>query len=107
LDGCLLEERMTGPGGYEALVFLNIRALDEIWQRTYMDNRGLRIFLTGPRAQNGKTVLTGTMPAPGHRVEAVRATFESLDGDHFVERWERGGASGSWTPLFTASYERR
>jgi hypothetical protein len=107
MDGCLLEERITGPAGYEARVFLEIRPLDEIWQRTYMDNRGLRIFVTGPRMQNGKTVLTGTMPGPGHSVGPVRATFEQLDSNHFTERWERGGQGGTWTPLLTATYGRR
>jgi hypothetical protein len=107
MDGCLLEERITGPAGYEAMVFLNIRPLDEIWQRTYMDNRGLRIFVTGPRMQDGKTILTGTMPGPGHGVAPVRATFEELDSNHFTERWERGGQGGTWTPLLTATYGRR
>jgi hypothetical protein len=106
LDGCLLQERLTGPAGYEALVFLNIRPLDEVWQRTYTDNRGLRIFLTGPRMQGGVTVLTGTMPAPGHGVQAVRATFQQLDADHFLERWEQG-RGGAWIPLLTARYGRR
>ena len=107
MDGCLLQERITGPGGYEALVFLNIRPLDEIWQRTYMDNRGLRIFLTGPREQGGRTVLTGSLPTGGHGTDPVRATFEQVDADHFVERWERGDRDGSWTPFLTATYERR
>ncbi len=107
VDGCLLEETLTGAAGYRALVFLNIRPLDEIWQRTYIDNRGLRIFLTGPRMQNGRTVLTGTMPSPGRGSRPVRVTIEQTDADHFVERWEQSESDDTWSPLLTASYQRR
>jgi hypothetical protein len=56
--------------------------------------------------QGGVTVLTGTMPAPGHGVQPVRATFQQLDADHFLERWEQG-RGGAWIPLLTARYGRR
>ena len=106
IDGCLTEEKLTGPRGYEARVFTNIRPLDEIWQRTYVDNRGLRIYLTGPRIHDGKIVLTGTMPKPGGGTRQVRATFEQLGPNRFVQRWERAERQG-WEPLVTATYTRR
>jgi hypothetical protein len=107
LEGCLTEERLTGPGGFEARVFLDIRPLDEIWQRTYVDNRGLRIYLTGPRLQQGRTVLKGTMPGANGKPRAVRLAIEQLDADTFVERWATTQPSGEWRPLVTARYSRR
>lgn len=106
MDGCLTEEKLTGPLGYEARVFTNIRPLDEIWQRTYVDNRGLRIYLTGPRIQDGAIVLTGSMPKLGGGTQQVRATFKQADPTHFVQRWERAERHG-WKPLVTATYTRR
>jgi hypothetical protein len=106
LDGCLYEEKLTGPLGYEARVFTNIRPIDEVWRRTYVDNHGLRVYLTGPRIQNGRIVLTGSMPKLGGGVQQVRATFEQTDANRFVQRWERA-SGGGWEALVTATYTRR
>ena len=106
LDGCLIEEKLTGPLGYEARVFTNIRPIDEIWRRTYVDNRGLRVYLTGPRIQDGKIVLSGTMPRLGGGPQQVRATFEQSGPNRFVQRWERAERSG-WKALVTARYTRQ
>jgi hypothetical protein len=106
LDGCLVEEKLTGPKGYEARVFTNIRPIDEVWRRTYEDNRGLRVYVTGPRLQNGKIILTGTMPGPGGRSVNARVTFERT-ADGFFQRWERENPAGQWGELVSAKYERR
>jgi hypothetical protein len=106
LDGCLIEEKLTGPKGYEARVFTNLRAIDEIWRRTYQDNRGLRVYVTGPRIQDGKIILTGTMPGPGGRSVGARVTFQQTAGG-FTQRWERENPAGRWEELVTASYERQ
>ena len=106
LDGCLIEEKLTGPQGYEARVFTNIRPIDEIWRRTYVDNQGLRVYLTGPRIHDGKIVLSGTMPKLGGGTRQVRATFEQVGPNRFVQRWTREDRHG-WTTLVTARYTRR
>jgi hypothetical protein len=106
LDGCLISERLSGPSDYQAMVFTNIRPIDEVWRRTYIDNRGLRIYLTGPRRQSGEITLSGTMPGPDRAPRAVRATFAAVGRDRFVERWEVGGPD-DWAPLLTATYRRR
>lgn len=107
LNGCLYEERLTGFQGYEARVFTNIRPIDEVWRRTYVDNRGLRIFLTGPRIRDGKITLTGTMPTTGGKTDEVRVTFEPVDAGHFIERWERAATHGGWESLITATYTKQ
>ena len=107
LDGCLYEEKLTGFQGYEARVFTNLRPIDEIWRRTYVDNRGLRIYVTGPRIQDGKITLSGSMPKAGGGTQDVRATFAAVDATHFTERWERATADGGWEPLVTATYSKR
>jgi hypothetical protein len=106
LDGCLYEEKLRGPDGYEARVFTNIRPIDEIWRRTYVDSRGLRVYLTGPRIKDGRIVLTGSMPKAGGGTQQVRAIIHQVRADRFVERWQvRSGSE--WKPLATATYTRR
>jgi hypothetical protein len=106
LSGCLYEEKLTGFQGYEARVFTNIRPIDEIWRRTYVDNRGLRVFLSGPRIQEGTITLTGTMPRNGGKTDQVRVTFEPTDATHFTERWERAKSNGGWEELVAARYSK-
>ena len=72
-----------------------------------MDNRGLRIYLTGPRIQDGKIVLTGLMPRLGGGTQQIRATFQQTGSSGFEERWERAKGNGGWERLVTASYAKR
>ena len=106
LDGCLYEESLKGAAGYEARIFSNIRPIDEVWRRTYVDNRGIRIYVTGPRLENGTIMLSGTMPRPGGGTQRVRAIFRPVGPNRFTERWERATRTG-WEPILTATYVRR
>jgi hypothetical protein len=107
LSDCLTEERLTGRAGYEARVFSTMRRLTGEWQRTFMDNRGIRVFLSGvPSA--GSLVLTGTMPLAGGTVADVRSVWEPVDGDRFTQRYETSTDGGAtWDLLLEASYQRR
>jgi hypothetical protein len=107
LSGCLVEERLTGEHGYEARVFSSARRRSGQWYRTFVDNRGLRVFLTG-REEAGRLVLTGTLPAGGSAAADVRAGWDQLSGGRFRERWEisrDGGAT--WHRLLDATYRPR
>jgi hypothetical protein len=108
-SGCLVEERLTGPAGYEARVFSGARTLDRLWQRTYVDNRGLRVFVQGRPDPTGAMVLTGTVPqAPGGGALDVRLRIEPVDASRHVQRWETSEDGGaSWSPLVEATYTRR
>ena len=82
LSGCLVDERLTGGHGYEARVFSSARRRSGQWFHTFVDNRGLRVFLTG-QEQGGTLVLDGKLPAGGALAADVRVT------------WSRSPAGGS------------
>ncbi len=106
LSMCLIEERLKGEDGYEARVFTSARRITGIWYRTFVDNRGTRVFLSGSEV-GGHVVLTGTMPIRGRKTD-VRATWLPKTGGGFDEVYEKsidGGAT--WKPLFTARYGPR
>jgi hypothetical protein len=107
LSACLLEERITGDDGYEARVFSSARRRTGQWYRTFIDNRGVRVFLTG-REEAGKVVLRGKVPAGGATSADVRVTWEQLNGGRFRQRWELtrdGGAT--WQGILDATYRPR
>ena len=64
LNGCLVEEHFTGPQQYEGLSFNTFDVFTQKWVRTYLDNEGRRLFLTGG-LENGAMVLTGTRERRG------------------------------------------
>lgn len=107
LSACLLEERVTGSDGYEARIFSSARRRTGQWYRTFVDNRGLRVFLTGQQ-EAGKLVLRGKIPAGGPAAADVRVTWEQLSGGKFRQRWEltRDGGT-SWQGILDATYRPR
>ena len=109
LVGCLVEETVDGPGGYRGWSFnswnnaLNYRR----WYRTYADNRGDRVFLSGA-LDGGAMVMTGTRSLADGTRQDVRVTFAPDGADRVLERWELttdGGAT--WEPLETVTRVRR
>jgi hypothetical protein len=107
LSGCLVEERLTGRHGYEARVFSNARRRTGQWFRTFADNRGLRVFLTG-HEEGGNMVLEGTIPTGGAFATDVRVTWQRLAGGRFRQRWEVTGDGGvTWQRLLDATYRPR
>ncbi len=107
LSKCLLEERITGSNGYEARVFSSARRRSGQWYRTLVDNRGLRVFLTGQQ-EAGNLVLRGRIPGGGGASTEVRVTWEPVGGGRFRQRWEQTGDGGAtWRGLLDATYRPR
>ena len=107
LSGCLLEETVTGDDGYEARVFSNGRRRTGQWFRTFVDNRGLRVFLTGQQ-EGGNMVLAGRLPTGGATAAEVRVTWQQLSKGRFRQDWRvttDGGAT--WRDLLVATYKPR
>ena len=107
LSGCLLEERITGNDGYEARVFSTGRRRTGQWFRTYIDNRGLRVFLAGQQ-EGDKMVLRGQLPTGGTAAADVRVTWEPVARGRFRQDWQvtrDGGAT--WRSLLVAMYRPR
>jgi hypothetical protein len=106
LSGCLIEERLTGRNGYEAIVFTSVRRRLGIWVKTFVDNRGTSVFLKG-RETNGEMVLLGTAPVQGGSKQ-VRVTWSDKTADRFVQLWETTADGGAtWRRLLKVRYTRR
>jgi hypothetical protein len=88
ITNCLLEERFEGPGGYEGLSFNTYDAFTQQWYRTYVDNDGQRILMTGKLQANGTMVLIGTKAGAGGRSVEVRITWTSVSPARFEQRWD-------------------
>ena len=95
LAGCLIEERIDGPGGYAAWSFAGWHATDQVWVRTYVDNLGGRTFLRGT-LDGDRLVMTGHRSLADGTLTKVRVTFAPEGTDRIVERWEIAGAGDSY-----------
>ncbi len=104
LSGCLFEERFTSVGGLSSIAFLYYDPFVGQWYRTYVDNRGERIEMTG-NFEAGALVLTGTEPAPNGGEIELRVTWSSdgLGLRQTVEASRDGGAS--WKESLDLRYE--
>jgi hypothetical protein len=92
---CLIEERMEGPGGYKSIAFSTFDVFTQQWIRTWADNAGQRLFMTGGLV-DGHMVFRG--PAQGESGVMVRVTWEPAAPGHVDQRWSvsrDGGATWS------------
>lgn len=96
LRGCLVEEKIEGPGGYRGWSFNAYKANVNYqrWYRTYADNLGGRVFLSGSLV-NGAMVMTGHRSTADGTKQLVRVTFTPDGGDRVIERWEVPAGDGS------------
>ena len=107
LSGCLIEERVSGADGYEAIVFTSVRRRLGLWVKTFVDNRRTNAFVSGGLT-DGRLILKGTAPSARGRALEVRVIYTELSDGRFEQRWEKtrdGGAS--WTRLLVARYSPR
>ena len=81
---CLIEERMEGPGGYRSIAFSTFDVFTQQWIRTWTDNAGQWLFMTGGLA-DGKMVFTGSVS--GESGVLVRVTWDPVAPDHVDQRW--------------------
>ena len=99
LSGCLLEERFRTPEGYEAVAFATFDWWEQRWYRTYIDNRGEQVRVSGG-LEGSVMTLTGEEGTPGASGTVLqRVTIAPTpDGGvrQSIEVSRDGGAS--WTP---------
>ena len=107
LGDCLIEERLSGAAGYEAIVFTTVRRALGEWLKTYVDNQGINVFLKG-QLTGGQMVLTGRVPSTGESSRDARVTWVPNGPDSFEQRWETSSDGGTtWGSFFVARYSRR
>jgi hypothetical protein len=106
MQGCLVEERFSGPGGYEGMSFNTFDAFTGKWIRTYVDTEGNRLVLSGD-LEDGSMVLAGKKKATGRDV-GVRVTWKPDGAGRVRQRWELSRDGGTqWTTLRELVYTRQ
>ena len=107
LTDCLIEEHFTGRGGYEGVSYNTFDVFTQRWLRTYVDNGGQRIYMTGGLV-NGRMVLVGTKNGSAGRSVSVRITWDPVEATRVVQRWEYSRNDGeSWQAGTEIVYTRR
>lgn len=98
LSGCLLVEDVEGPGDYRGRAFIAFSFSIRRWSRTYIDNRGVRVFLDGELDGNAM-VLSGTKQlADGSKVR-LRMAWVAVTPSRLEQRWAFSSDDGTtWSP---------
>ncbi len=108
LGGCLVEERMRGQGGYEAVAYSGFRSATFVWNWMFMDSQGVQIQLSGPSTLAGTNmILTGRrLDRDGHMVD-VQVEWIATDVNTVEQRWSfstDGGATWSVPEVVTMTH---
>ncbi len=94
LSGCLVEEQFSGPSQYEGRSYNTFDVFTQRWVRTFVDNGGRRLFLTGG-LDGTAMVLTGTRVVHGGRAVTIRVSWVPETADRVVQRWEYSRDGGT------------
>lgn len=96
LNGCLVEERISGPDGYKAVAYSGFRSTTFVWNWMFMDNRGVQLRLTGPATLTGTNmILTGKRTDRSGADVDVRAEWIVVDATTVEQRWTFSTDSGA------------
>lgn len=108
LAGCVIQESWTGAQGSEGKSFNMYFQRDGQWHQTWVDNAGGRLDLTGGLDDEGRMVLSGTMPGrEGGSVLHEISWTPQKDGT-VVQHWRASKDRGkSWQDLFVGTYRRK
>ena len=97
LGACLIEEHNSETPDYRGWSFNSWSIVTQQWHRTYVDNDGHRIALTGGLA--GKAmVMTGTQSSPSGPV-TVRVTWDPRSSAQVLQTWEVSRDGGATWPM--------
>lgn len=100
LSGCLFQEDLRAPLGYQARSFLYYDPLERRWFQTLVDNQGGRVELAGALAGGRLELVALAQP--------LRVIWQALDATTLQQAWEislDGGAT--WTATLKLRYRRR
>jgi hypothetical protein len=85
--GCLLEESISGPAGFEGLSYAAFHPQLQRWVRTYMDTDGRYIRMFGG-LDGARMVMTGNRPGANGALVVVRVTWTPTAPDRVTQTWE-------------------
>jgi hypothetical protein len=100
-----VEEDFTGMDGFRSQSFAGYDFRPAAWYRVYVDNRGVRLLLSGS-LQGGEMVLTGAYPGPGQSQLQVRLTLRAETADRLVQVVETSHNGQVWKVYETLIYTR-
>jgi hypothetical protein len=104
LNGCLTQEDFETPKGYRSRSYLYFDFVVERWFRTFADNTGMHIELSG-NLEGDAMVMTGEEVGPGGQVRRVRVTI-TPDGARVRQIWEDLAGEGEGGRAFALVYAR-
>ena len=99
LEGCALREEYRDPSGLRGLSLSSYVASKDLWQQTWLTNRGQLLVLEGG-LQGDEFVLEGSDVGPDGKARRVRGSWKRVpDGvRETAVRSTDGGAT--WSPWF-------
>ncbi len=106
LGGCLVEEHLDEQPDYSGWSFNSWSPVTGQWHRTYVDNAGHRIALSGG-VSGSAMVMRGTMASPSGPV-LVRVTWDPRSSTEVRQTWEFSRDDGaSWPVQRELTYVKR
>ena len=105
LNNCLIQEDFEGRNGYRSRSFLYFDFAAFMWYRTYADNLGNVVELSGSVDGSGRLVMTGEDERPDGNTFLVRVTLDPEAGG-VLQTWETSTDGGdTWKPTLSLLYE--
>lgn len=96
VSDCLLESRFAGRG-YEGKAFAALHFPTRVWHRTWIDEDGVRVALTGELV-GSSMVFTGYRTLDHGASQRLRATWTPTTAEQISELWETSDDDGvTWT----------
>ena len=91
-------EHFSGLGGYEGISFNTFDVFTQQWVRTWVDNQGQRLFLTGGLV-DGAMVLRGIKRTVDGQEIVVRVSWTPVSADEVIQTWSfsrNSAKTGRW-----------
>ena len=107
LQGCLHDETLVAPGGYNGRAFSAFNFLTRTWYRTFVDNDGVRVHLAGVLV-DGRMVMSGSkVDAHGQKVD-IQVKWEPIDANAVRQSWTFStDGGGTWSEPYVLVMTRR
>ena len=103
LNDCLIQEDFETTKGYRSRSYLYFDFVVERWFRTFADNQGTVIELSGG-LEGDAMIMTGEEVGPGGQIRRVRVTIAPEGTGGVRQIWEDPAGEGSGGPAVALNY---